>query len=91
MWLSSVNAVNGVRYRTQRNGLDKLNQRLKKKYNESLEEFADVAASLQDDVISFYGRVDKHKLVSGVDHIINWVSCAPRDAIPCGLDIQCRV
>lgn len=75
-------------YRTQRNGFEALNERLKNQYNESLDEFADIAATLQvnsigcgmymkyefkDEVIGFYAKVDKQKLVSGVDHIINWV------------------
>lgn len=63
--------------RTQRNGVEKLNKKLKKQYNENLDEFAEVAANLQDEVIAFYGRVDRNKLVGGVDHVINWVSSKP--------------
>lgn len=56
----------------QRNGLKLLDSRLKEKYNESLSEFKKARESLRDELIGFYTKADKTKLVSGLESILSW-------------------
>ena len=56
----------------QRNGLKLLDNRLKDKYNESLSEFKRARDSMRDELIGFYTKADKTKLVSGLESILSW-------------------
>ena len=55
-----------VRWARKR-GRAELNKKLKDKYNESLDEFAEAAAKLRDELIEYYKVVDRTRLVNGID------------------------
>jgi len=57
---------------TKRNGLNALNKNLKKKYNESLDEFIDSVNNLRKELIDFYTVTDKQRLMGGIDQILTW-------------------
>mmetsp|Transcript_23145 Transcript_23145/g.28445 ORF Transcript_23145/g.28445 Transcript_23145/m.28445 type:complete len:470 (+) Transcript_23145:169-1578(+) len=57
---------------TERNGLPALNRQLKRKYNESLDEFISSVNNLRTELISFYTQTDKQRLIGGIDEILNW-------------------
>lgn len=51
----------------RKRGREELNKRLKNKYNESLDEFAQAVTELRDDLIEYYKVVDRTRLVNGID------------------------
>lgn len=57
---------------TVRNGMSKLNKKLKQRYGVSFQEFVQEANELRDDLIEFYRHRDKNKLVTGIQQILDW-------------------
>lgn len=57
---------------TKRNGLQKLNRKLRERYGLSFQDFVKEANEMRDDLIEFYRHRDKNKLVIGIQNILDW-------------------
>mmetsp|Transcript_3402 Transcript_3402/g.3858 ORF Transcript_3402/g.3858 Transcript_3402/m.3858 type:complete len:497 (-) Transcript_3402:275-1765(-) len=68
----SNGGVEAVYQWTQRNGMALLNEKLLQKYGMSLQDFNEEANLLRDDLIEFYRVVDRNKLVTGCEQVLNW-------------------
>lgn len=56
----------------KRNGLRKLNKELKRRYNQSLDDFIDDSDKLKAELVAFYKQIDENKIKDGLEKIHSW-------------------